>query len=159
MSAIERRHGGEWNLVPAARHDGPLVLLAEELVGDALRVQKILRIGTLTAQNAEDRLHEERRRDELSVEEMRERVEMTDVVALELESRAVALAEAFQDSLDIRKRVAKNPVTRGLEERLLPLVLEMRIAADHRVHAEIHRTRRSRRGISQILVYCTSVKA
>jgi hypothetical protein len=65
---------------------------------------------------------------------------MTDVVALELESRAVAFAQTFQDSLDIRKCVAKNPVTRGLEERPLPLVLEMRIAADHRVHAEIHRT-------------------
>ena len=45
------------------------------------------------AQDAEDRLHEQRRLHQPAIEEMREVVEMADVVALELEPRAAALAE------------------------------------------------------------------
>ena len=83
--------------MPPGRQHRPVVLVAEQLVGDALHVDDVLGIGADAAENAEDRLHEQRRLHQLAVEEMRERVEMADVVAFELEARAVALAEVLED--------------------------------------------------------------
>ena len=54
---------------------------------------QVLGMRADAAEDAEDRLHEQRRLDQLAVEEMRQRVEMADVVAFEFEARAVALAE------------------------------------------------------------------
>jgi hypothetical protein len=51
-----------------------------------------LGIGADATEDAEDRLHEQRRLHNPALEEMGERVEMADVVALEFEARAAALA-------------------------------------------------------------------
>ena len=71
-----------------------MIVVAEQLVGGAAHVDDVLGIGADAAENAEDRLHEERRLDEPAVEEMRQGVEMADVVAFELEARAAALAQS-----------------------------------------------------------------
>ena len=94
---------------------------------------------TDAAEDAEDRLHEERRLDELALEEMRQRVEMTDVVALELEARAVLLAELAQHELDVLERVAEDEVAAILEVGTLPGMLEFLVALEHREQAEVHR--------------------
>ena len=46
--------------------------------------------GADAAEDAEHRLHEQRRLDQAAVEEMPQRVEMADVVALDLEAGVVA---------------------------------------------------------------------
>ena len=66
-------------------------------------------IGADAAEDAEDRLHEERRLDQLALEEVREVVEVADVVALELEARAAALAErasaTYSMSLNVLRKM------------------------------------------------------
>ena len=64
---------------------------------------------------------------------------MADVVALELEARAVALADLLQDVLDVLVGVAEDEVARALERRRLPVVLPGLVALQHRVEAEVHR--------------------
>jgi hypothetical protein len=61
------------------------------------------------AEDAEHRLDEERRLDEAAVGEVRERVEMADVVALDLEARAV-LGAGRQDVLDVLEGVLEDAV-------------------------------------------------
>ena len=87
----EQRH-----LVAAGAEDRPVVVVAEQLVGDALHVHEVLGVGADAAEDAEDRLHEERRLDQLALEEVGEVVEVPDVVALELEARAAAFAEVLE---------------------------------------------------------------
>src|SRR3954451_23835833 len=71
-----------------------MIPVTEEPVCRPLRVQHIFRMNADPAADAEHRLDEERRLHETSIEEVRRGVEMADVVALELESRAVAAAGA-----------------------------------------------------------------
>ena len=99
----------------------------------------VLRIRADAAEDAEDRLHEERRLDELAVEEVGEIVEVADIVALELEAGAVGVAELLQDVFDVLEGVAENVVARVLEMLPLPGVLEVGIAVEHGIQAEIHR--------------------
>jgi hypothetical protein len=75
--------------------------------------QQFLGIGADAAEDAEDRLHEERRLDQPAVDEMRQVVEVADVVAFELEARAVALAQVAQDVLDVLEGVAEDEVVGG----------------------------------------------
>ena len=49
----------------------------------------VFRMRADAAENAEYRLHEQWRRDQSAIEEMREVVQMADVIAFELETRAV----------------------------------------------------------------------
>jgi len=77
-------------------------------------MREVLGIGADAAENAEDRLHEERRLDQLAVEEMRQRIEMADIVALELEFGAAAFAKAFKNLFDILEGIAKNEIPRIL---------------------------------------------
>ena len=55
-------------------------------------------------------LDEERRLEPAAVDEMREVVEVPDIVAFVLEAGAVLLAEHFQDALDVAERVAEDEV-------------------------------------------------
>ena len=65
-------------------------------------------------------LHEQRRLHQAAIEEMREVVEVADVVALELEARAVAGA-GRQDVLDVLEGVAEDEVARVLQMLPLPV--------------------------------------
>ena len=107
-------------LVAAGGEDRPGVGIAKELVGDPLHMDEVLRVGADPAENAEDRLHEKRRLDQPAIEEMREIVEVADIVALELETGAAALAQLLQDALDVLERVAEDEVARHFEVLRLP---------------------------------------
>ena len=48
--------------------------------------------------------------DQLAVEEMREIVEMADVVAFELEARAVRLAQLLKNAFDILEGISEDEV-------------------------------------------------
>ena len=70
---------------------------------------------------------------------MAQRVEMADVVALDLEAGVVAGA-GRQDVLDVGERVLEHARLRTLEIRFLPVVLELALVArDHRIQPEVHR--------------------
>src|SRR5262245_62168846 len=90
------------------------------------------------AENAEHALHEERRLDEAAIDEVRERVEVTDVVALDLEAGAV-LRAGREDVLDVLERVLEHAVSRAFEMRVLPIVFERLMALQHLEQAEVHR--------------------
>ena len=64
---------------------------------------------------------------------------MPDVVALELEAGAVGLAEVAQDVFDVLEGVPEDEVPAVLQVLALPVVLELRVAVEHRVQPEVHR--------------------
>ena len=70
--------------------------------------------------------------------EVREVVQVRDVVALELEAGAVLVADA-QDGLDVLEGVLEDEVAALLEPFALPVVAELGEAVQHRVQPEVHR--------------------
>ena len=123
----------------AGREHAPVVVVAEELVRDPLHVHEVFLIGADAAEDAEDRLHEQRRLDQPAVEEMGEVVEVPDVVAFELEAGAVGLAELAQYVFDVLERIPEDEVPAVLQVPALPFVLELRVAVEHRIQPEVHR--------------------
>ena len=122
-SAADMRGDRAAGCAPAPSTD-QRILVAEQPVGGALHVRDVLGMRADAAEDAEHRLDEERRLDQPAVGEMGERVEMADVVALELEARAVVGA-GRQDVLDVLEGVVEDAVARGLEMRPLPVELEV----------------------------------
>src|SRR4026208_1772632 len=90
------------------------------------------------AEDSEYRLHEKGWLHETPVGEMREVVQVPGVVALELESRAVAVA-GLENVLDILERVPEDKIPGGLEVRLLPIVFEGLVFRGEMVEAEVER--------------------
>jgi len=68
-------------------------------------------VGADAAENAEDRLHKERRLDQTAIDKMRQIVEVPDIVALMLEAGAALFAQPLYDLLDIGEGVAEDEVT------------------------------------------------
>ena len=89
LPPMRDRLRGDGQLVAAGTEHAPLVLVAEQAVGGALHVRHVLRVRADAAEDAEHRLDEERRLDDAAVGEMAQRIEMADVVALDLEARVV----------------------------------------------------------------------
>ena len=94
--------------MPPGRQHRPSILLAEQLVGDALHMRKVLGIGPDAAENAEDQLQKHRRLEQAAVDAMGEIVEVPGVVAFMLEFHAMAFAERLVDFFDVAKSVGKN---------------------------------------------------
>ena len=125
VAAHRGRHRGDRHLVaPGAEHRPVIVLVAEQAVGGALHVHHVFRVRADAAEDAEHRLDEQRRLDEAALEEVLQRVEVADVVALDLEARAV-LGAGCQDVFDVREGVLEDALARAFEVRLLPVVLEL----------------------------------
>src|SRR6476661_4264866 len=111
--------GGEGDLIATGAQDRPLIAVLEQPVGRSLHMHEILGMGPDAAQYAEDRLDEQRRLDQAAVEEMAQIVEMGDVIAFELEARAVA-RERRQDVFDIPEGIAEHQVAGVLQMLALP---------------------------------------
>src|SRR3546814_13714972 len=109
MASVDRRHRDEGKLVAACCHHRPLIIAAKKLVRDTLRMEQIFGVRSLPAQNAEDGLDEERRRDQLPVEKVSQGIEMPDIIAFKLETSAMPLAERPEDRSEER-RVGKECV-------------------------------------------------
>ena len=118
------------HLVAAGAEDRPVVVVAEQAVGGALHVQQVLGVGADAAEDAEDRLHEQRRLDQPALEEVGEVVEVADVVALELEARAVVSPSSLRMYSMSLKVLRKMKSRDALEIRRLPVVLELLDAFD-----------------------------
>src|SRR5205814_9504551 len=89
VAAHDRAGRDQPGLVPSGAENRPDIAIAEEAVRGPLHVHEVLDVGADAAVDAEDRLDEQRRLDHPVREEVREVVEVPDVVALELEARAV----------------------------------------------------------------------
>jgi len=131
------RHGGDRQLVAACPEHRPDVAVAEQPVGGTLHVRDIVRMRADAAQDAEDRLDEERPIDETAIAEMGEVVEMAGVVALELEPRTVAAA-VFDDVLYVLEGVLEHGIAGLLEILRLPFMQEFFVSVEHRMEAEVH---------------------
>src|SRR5689334_17419211 len=115
----------------------PMIRLTEEPVGRPLRVQHVFRMNADAAADAEHRLDEEGRLHEPAIEEVRGGVEMADVVALELESRAVAAAGA-ENLCDVCEGVLEESCFRASQVGRFPFEPPRAIAWQHLVQAEVH---------------------
>jgi hypothetical protein len=93
-------------------------------IGGALHVLDVFRMRANAAEDSEHALDEERRLDDAALEEVMRRIQVADVVALDLEAGAVARARG-QDVLDILERVAEDPRVRACQILALPVVLEL----------------------------------
>ena len=102
-------------------------------------MDEIVGIGADAAQNAQHELDEQRPRDQPAVTEMRQRIEVADVVALELEARAAALAQSFKHALHVGEGVLEDGVAGGFEEFRLPFMLPFPWLVEHWKQREIHR--------------------
>ena len=119
MPPIAADMRGDRQLVAAGAEHAPPVLVAEQAVGGALHVRDVLGMRADAAEDAEHALDEERRLDDAAIEEVRSRVQVPDVVALDLEARAVRRARG-QDVLDVRERVLEDAVVRAFADTAAP---------------------------------------
>ena len=131
--------GGDNHLVASAAEHRPLVLIAEQPVCRAPHVQHVLGMGSDAAADTKHGLDEQGRLHQSAIEEVRRRVKMTDVVALDFKARVVVAAR-LQDVGDVLEGVLEDAVIRTGEVRLFPIVFPVRDTRDHFVQAEVHRT-------------------
>ena len=95
-----------------SRHDRPTVLCPEELIGDSLGMQQVLRVRTRPAKNPENRLHKQRRLDQTTVEKVGQRVEVGGVVALKFEAGTMPSPKLLENTLNVLKGVLEYQVSR-----------------------------------------------
>src|ERR1700733_10169653 len=101
--------------MPSRCEHRPDIGIAEQLVGGFLHEQQIARIGADSAEDAENRLHEERRLNDLLFKAISQIVEMPHVVAFKFEARPGRLAEALDDPSNVAEGVAEYVIIRAIE--------------------------------------------
>jgi hypothetical protein len=99
----------------------------------------ILRVRANAAKQTENGLDEEWGPHQVAVGEVREIVEVGDVIALEFKTRVVAVT-GRENELDVLVAVAKDQIARRLEMRLLPVEFEFLVLREQMIQAEVHRS-------------------
>ena len=122
----------------ARGEDRPDVLIAKQLVRGFFGEQQIAWLRADAAQNTEDRLHEQRRLDNLAVQAIGQIIQMPDIVTFEFEPRAVAFTKLLDDARDIFKRVAENEIVCVFQIRLLPREFPVLHAGGGGGNIEVH---------------------
>src|SRR5690606_8575030 len=89
MSAHDGIVGGYAHLVPSRRQHRHVIVVAKQLVSSLTEMQNMLDLWLNTAQYAKHPLHKQRPFDQAFVAKVGEIVEMPDIVAFELEARAI----------------------------------------------------------------------
>src|SRR5207302_8532654 len=136
MPAHDRAHGDQSHLMAAGTEYRPVELVAEQMIGDAAHVHEVLGLRPDPAKDPVNGLDQHRRLDQAPVDEMREVVQVADVVALELEFGAALLAQVLERKLDILVRVAEDEVARVLEILRLPVELPLLVLRNELERAE-----------------------
>src|SRR5690554_1077186 len=140
VGAHDRTHGAEGHLMTSGCENRPLIVVAEELVGDLAHVHQVFGIGPNAAENAKDRLHEERRLYQLAVKEVGQVVKVAHIVAFEFKSGTVPFSQMLKNLLYILERVAENKVSAILEMLTFPLVLKALVLVEQGKEPEVHGT-------------------
>ena len=81
--------------------------------------------GAAPTENSENRLNEEGRFHQATVQKVRQVVQMPNIVALKFESCAAPLAHVFQDTLHFLERVAEDAIAGEFERLGFPVVLPL----------------------------------
>ena len=89
IAAHRGSDGGDAHLVCTRAKHRPVVIVAEQPVRSAPHLQHVFGMRADAAENAEHRLHEDRRLDDTAIKEMLQGIQMADVVALDLEAGVV----------------------------------------------------------------------
>src|SRR5436309_1849203 len=92
----------------------PCIIPTKQAVGRSLHVSHVFWVRAYAAEDAEHALHEQWRLNDPEIEEVRKRVKVPNVVALDLEARTIAGASA-QDVLDVLEGVLEDTVVGSLE--------------------------------------------
>ena len=116
-----------------------MVIGTEEFVGDTTHVVQVVEIGADSAEYSEDGLHKKRGFGQATIDNVCQVVEVSDVVALVLETSATPFAKTFQDRLDVTERVAEDAPAGGFQVGRFPVVLPFRESVKRREQAEVHR--------------------
>ena len=146
VPAHRRRHRRDRKLIASGAEHAPAVLIAEEPIRGALHVGDVVGMRSDAAEDPEHALDEQRRLDHTALQEMRGRVQVADVVALDLEASPV-VGTRGEDVLDVLERVLEDAVLRSRKVRPLPIELERREALEHRIEPEVHRAHVERRDL------------
>ncbi|MNT82867.1 hypothetical protein D3C72_2226580 [compost metagenome] len=93
---------------PGSQHR-PAIIVAEQAIRRALHMHHVFGMRADAAQNPEHALDEDGRLEQVALEEMGAGIEVSDIVALDLESCAI-LGAAFEDGLDIGERIAEYAI-------------------------------------------------
>ena len=143
MAAQQHRLGAQVHLVAPGGEGRKHVVVAEQAVGDRHHVREVAHVRADPAEDADHPLDQERRLDQAAVGEMGEGVKVADIVALELELRAVGLPDLGHDPLDEHVVVVHDPAAAALDVLALPVVLPLRhplagarVVEDQRAHVE-----------------------
>ncbi|MCY1521447.1 hypothetical protein D9M68_562600 [compost metagenome] len=139
VSAHGGGHGDHRHLMAAGGQYREAVVVTEELVGDAFHVRQVLRIRTDAAEHAEDELDEEVPGHQAAVAEMRQRIEMADVITFKLEASAAALAKPRQDEFHVGEGVLEDGAPRCFKKLRFPFVFPLRRLVERRKQSEVHR--------------------
>src|SRR5437016_7590346 len=99
-----------------------------------------------SAENPEYALDKKRRLDDTALEKIRRGVQVADVVALDLEARAVVGAGG-QNVLDVLERVPEDALVGRRQVALFPVELERAEALEHREEPEVHGAHVERRDL------------
>ena len=94
-------------------------------------------MGADPTENSHHALYEERRLHQAAVDEVSQVVDVGDVVALELEARAVGAARG-EDAFDVGKGVPEHLAPAGLQVLALTVVPEFPVTLQHGIQAEVH---------------------
>src|SRR5450830_526251 len=103
-------------------------------------MKKMLRMCADAAADTEDHLDKEGWLRQRAFGEVCERIQVTDVIALELEARAMSLAEAPKNAFDVAKGIAEDDVVAAPNVVLLPIKIPLSILVGHLGEDEVHRT-------------------
>src|SRR5262245_45498224 len=118
--------------------NGPEIVFAEQSIRRLFHERQVRQVRADAAEDAKNQLNEEWWLDEFPVDDVREVVEVTDVVALVLEPAAVLLSQDRQNPGDVPKGVLEDEVFGRAEIRLFPVVLPRLIPFRQRVERKVH---------------------
>src|SRR5471032_1416379 len=131
VTSHQARHGCHRRLMLPGSKDGPVIVVAEKPVSGPLLMKQVFDMRPHATAQPENRLHKKRRLHQAFFKEMMERVEMTNVVAFELETRSTVVPHMLKDPFDVFVGVTEDQTAGSLKKRLLPVISPFAVAISH----------------------------
>ena len=97
-------------------------------------------MGTNSSKHTKNCLNQQRWLEQFAVDEMRQCIEVANIVALAFEFGTVPVAKFTNEPFNLREGVGDDVVTSALDIGLLPVVFPVVDVIGHIENAEIHRT-------------------
>ena len=137
MAAHARGSDRHAHLARAGAQHGPLVVLAEQLVGRALHERQVVQVGSDAPEDAQNELEEDGGLEAPRVHAEPEVVELAHVIAFVLELDAMRLQLPRRHG-DVAEGVAEDIAVRLAQIGFLPIELPPFVALGQGMHGEVH---------------------